>query len=193
MIVSPSRPVAGLVLAAGAGTRFGGPKGLARTDDGTPWVGRAVAALRDAGCVPLLVAVGAAREEVSELLPADAVPVPVADWHEGLSASVRAGLAAAAQTAAVALLITTVDTPELPAAAVRRLCASAASDALARATYAGRPGHPALVGRDHWAALAADLVGDRGAGPYLAAHGAGRIECGDLWSGEDIDIPASTR
>lgn len=194
MIVSPSRAVVGLVLAAGAGTRFGGPKGLARTDDGTPWVVRAVAALRDAGCAPVLVTIGAAADEVARLLPADAVAVPVADWREGLSASVRAGVAAAQDTDAEALIVTTVDTPELPATAVRRLCERAeraGAAVLARATYDGRPGHPALIGRDHWDPLAAGLGGDRGAGGYLAAHGAEPVECGDLWHGDDVDIPPS--
>jgi CTP:molybdopterin cytidylyltransferase MocA len=61
------------------------------------------------------------------------------------------------------------------------------SAALARAVYAGRPGHPVLIGRDHWTALAQTLTGDSGAGAYLSAHDALEVECGDLWSGADID------
>ncbi|MDQ1129857.1 nucleotidyltransferase family protein [Microbacterium sp. SORGH_AS_0888] len=193
MSVSPPPGTAGLVLAAGAGTRFGGPKGLARTPDGTPWLVRAVAALREAGCAPVLVAIGAAQAEVAALVPPGAVTVPVSDWREGLSASVRAGLAAAAETDAAALVVTTVDTPDLPAAAVGRLRGLATSDALARATYGGRPGHPVLIGRAHWSALADGVAGDRGAGPYLAAHGAEAVECGDLWHGDDVDLAARAR
>ncbi|WP_460775485.1 nucleotidyltransferase family protein [Microbacterium sp. GXF7504] len=181
------RPTAGLVLAAGAGTRFGGPKGLARTPDGRPWVGLAVDALRGGGCGPVLVAVGAEADEVGALVLPGVQTVPVADWADGLAATVRAGLAAAAATDAGALLIVTVDTPDLPDAAVHRIRSLAAPDALAQAVYDGRPGHPVLVGRDHWGPLAADLEGDRGAGPYLRAHGAVGVECADLWSGADID------
>jgi CTP:molybdopterin cytidylyltransferase MocA len=186
--MSEQAMTAGLVLAAGAGTRFGGPKGLARDADGVPWVARAVRMLQDAGCAPVLVAVGAAADEVTALVPPGAQAVPVAAWTEGLSASVRAGLDSARASAAVALLIVPVDTPDMPDAAVRRVLSHTRSDALVQATYNGRPGHPVLVGRDHWAALTDDLTGDRGAGPFLRAHGGQRVECADLWSGEDIDV-----
>ncbi|WP_284231814.1 nucleotidyltransferase family protein [Arenivirga flava] len=214
--------VAGLVLAAGAGTRFGGPKGLAHTPDGEAWVARAVRTLRDGGCDPVLVAVGAEADAVSALVPSDAVIVRAADWAEGLSASLLSGLGAwasgsprksravleagplpprhgtaasdepgsgAATTGAPAsaLLIVTVDTPHLPVAAVERMRAHAHEDVLAQAVYRGRPGHPVLIGRRHVAALTAGLAGDRGARPYLVARGALEVECGDLWSGDDLD------
>lgn len=65
---------------------------------------------------------------------------------------------------------------------------------LRRASYDGRPGHPVLVGRDHWEALTAALAapaaeGDRGAGPWLRAAGVEPVECGDLWDGADRDHP----
>jgi hypothetical protein len=44
-----------------------------------------------------------------------------------------------------------------------------------------------LIGREHWAALAQSLSGDRGAGAYLTVHSALAVECGDLWSGADVD------
>lgn len=193
------------MLAAGAGTRFGGPKGLARSVDGEPWVARAVRTLRAGGCDPVLVAVGAEADAVSALVPRDAVIVRVADWAEGLSATLRAGLGAwaggarlgggacepgggsAAGGPASALLVVTVDTPDLPVAAVERMRAHAHEGALAQAVYRGRPGHPVLIGRRHVAGLAASLAGDRGARPHLVAHSALEVECGDLWSGEDVD------
>jgi CTP:molybdopterin cytidylyltransferase MocA len=189
----PRRPadprIVGLVLAAGAGSRFGGPKGLARTADGEPWVARAVRTLQHGGCGDVLVAVGAAAEEVAALVPASATVVLVEDWVEGMSASLRAGLEAAAIRRAEAVVLVTVDTPDLPSAAVRRVLAAAPDreSALVQAVYAGRPGHPVLIGADHSAAAGASLAGDHGARPYLAAHGVVEVECGDLWSGEDID------
>ena len=178
------------MLAAGAGVRFGGPKALAREADGTPWVELAVRMLRAAGCDSVLVALGASAEEARGLVPLDADIVIVQDWPEGLSASLRAGLAAASVLSAEAVLITPVDTPGASPEAAARVISRAGTpfaSALARAVYDGRPGHPVLIGRDHWAALAEMLTGDSGAGAYLTAHGALGVECGDLWSGVDVD------
>ena len=178
------------MLAAGAGTRFGGPKALAREPDGTPWVALAVRMLRDAGCGTVLVALGAAADEARPLVPAGTQVVIVPDWFEGLSASLRAGLRAASALSAGAVLVTPVDTPGATADAAIRVidrAGVARSAVLARAVYSGHPGHPVLIGRDHWTALAESLTGDTGAGAYLSTHDALAVECGDLWSGEDRD------
>lgn len=177
--------VTGIVLAAGAGTRFGGPKGLARSADGTPWVALAARVLRDGGCDDVAVIVGAAAEEVARLVPADARVVVAQDWPDGVSASLRAGLAAA--DGADAVVVLTVDTPDASSDAVARVLASGA--ALAQATYRGAPGHPVAISRAHLGPLAAAVSGDRGARTYLVAHGVVEVECGDLSSGEDIDEP----
>lgn len=180
----------GLVLAAGAGTRFGGPKGLARTADGEPWVARAVRALEDGGCRDVLVAVGAEADAVAALVPAPAAAVRVDAWADGLSATLRAGLAASVSRGADVVVIVPVDTPDLPAEAVARVLDAvrgAPPTALAQAVHGGRPGHPVVVGAGHVAAVIATLTGDRGARPYLAAHAALEVECGDLWSGADVD------
>ncbi|MFH8251681.1 NTP transferase domain-containing protein [Microbacterium sp. B2969] len=182
-----SRDLCGLVLAAGAGTRFGGPKALARMSDGTPWIARAVGTLRDAGCRRIVVTLGAGVDEARSLVPADAEIVFVADWAAGLSASLRAGLIAA--EAAEAAVILPVDTPATPVAAVRRVV-EASPDlmiALVQAVYRGAPGHPVLIGSAHFATLASGISGDVGARPYLRAHGALEVECADLWSGADMD------
>ena len=181
--------VVGIVLAAGAGTRYGHPKALATDADGRGWIARAVETLTDAGCAPVLVVLGARHDEATALVPAAATIVVAADWSEGLSASVRAGLAVAAETAATAALMVPVDVPELPASACIRVSADASAETLRQAAYGGEVGHPALIGRAHWSALAAELAGDRGAGGYLRAHGAALVECGDLWHGRDVDAP----
>lgn len=181
----------GLVLAAGAGTRFGGPKALARTADGEPWLARAVAALRDGGCGDILVALGAGAAEARALVPAGASVVIVPDWQRGLSATIAAGLAAVNERSASSLVIIPVDTPDAPPAAIRRVIAAApavVTRALVQATYAGEPGHPVLIGAEHFAPLAAALTGDRGARGYLIARGATEVSCEDLWSGDDVDI-----
>ncbi len=183
--------VCGIVLGAGVGTRYGYPKGLVIGADGTAWVARAVQALTAAGCTPIFVVLGARHDEVAELVPDAATIVVAADWSEGLSASVRAGLAAAEESAAAAALVIPVDVPELEASACIRVMAEASPDSLRQATYRSEVGHPVLIGRAHWEVLAAALIGDRGAGGYLRAHGADTIECGDLWHGRDVDTPAA--
>ena len=182
----------GVVLAAGGGTRAGGPKGLRAAEDGTPWVVSAVSVLRDAGCSRLLVVTGAWAAAVAKLVPADAEAVDCPDWNAGLSASLRTGLSAAADDpAATAMLLTLVDLPGMPATVAQRVIAAGPVDAasLRRAVVDGRPTHPVLLGREHWQAAAAEAEGDRGAGPYLREHGADQVEVGDLWDGADLDGP----
>jgi nicotine blue oxidoreductase len=181
----------GLVLAAGSGERFGGPKALARDEHGATFVARAVAALVQGGIGVVYVVVGASAESVRAAVPGGARIVEAVDWSEGMSASLRAGLAAVAagNPEAVGVLVMLVDTPDVGPAVVRRLIAHAAPDALARAAYAGRPGHPVLLGRDHWADASAGARGDRGARDYLGANVVHLVECGDIATGIDIDTP----
>lgn len=178
--------VTGIVLAAGAGTRAGGPKALRLDDDGMPWLHRCVAALRAGGCDDVVVVLGADAGRARALCPSDVRIVEAADWAEGLSASLKAGLAAAEGDAAV---ITLVDLPRLPVEAVTRILTPPPGPAtLRRAVYDGRPGHPVLLGRDHWAAAAASAEGDRGASRYLRAQGADEVELAELWDGDDADV-----
>lgn len=189
-MTDPPHPrIAGIVLAAGAGTRYGRPKALVRDESGIAWVARAVAALRAGGCDDVVVVLGAEADRAAALVPATARIAVAPDWAGGLSRSLVAGMNAA--TGADAAMIVPVDTPDLPAAAVARVLAAAPAPrrALVRAFYRGAPGHPALVGADHWAALRAELAGDVGAGPFLARRGATAVECGDLWPGADQDRP----
>jgi len=188
-MAAPAPPrVTGVVLAAGAGRRFGGPKALASDADGTSWVQRAVDALQGGGCDDVIVVLGAGAEEAALLVPPSARVVVAGDWEAGLSRSLTAGLDAAA--GADAVILTPVDTPGLPAAAVTRIRAAGGDDprvALVRATYGGKPGHPVLVGSAHWAGLRARLSGDAGAGAFLTRAGATAVECSDLWDGADHD------
>ena len=178
--------VVGVLLAAGAGRRFGGPKALARDDDGTSWLLRSVQALRP--CDEVVVVLGAEAERAAALLPMSVSRVRADDWAEGMGASLRAGIAALAPTAHDAALVSLVDLTDVDAAVVARLAGSAAGpDVLARASYDGVPGHPVLIGRDHWAGVVETATGDRGARDYLASHEVALVECGDLATGVDVD------
>ncbi|NUT96809.1 MAG: nucleotidyltransferase family protein [Saccharothrix sp.] len=179
--------VAGLLLAAGAGRRFGGPKALV-SHGGALWVDSTLAVLRDAGCAPLVVVLGARADEVRARAGLDGAVVVVNDeWSSGMGSSLRAGLAALEAVDAVVVL--PVDTPGVTVAAVRRFVDLAEPTALARAVYDGAPGHPVLLGRDHWAGVSASATGDAGARDYLREHRAVGVPCDDVADGRDVDRP----
>ncbi len=172
---------AGLVLAAGEGRRFGGPK-APYVLDGERLVDRAVRLLRDAGIDPVVVVLGAWVGDVP-----DADVVVNADWPEGMGSSLRAGLEHLEGLDDVdRVLVTLVDLVGLTPDAVRRVVDMGAD--LAAATYGGERGHPVLFGRLHWAGVAASAVGDRGARAYLAEREVTAVEVGDLASGDDLDV-----
>jgi len=175
--------VAGLVLAAGEGRRFGGPKAPV-VIDGERLVDRAVRVLRDGGCDPVYVVLGAWSGDVP-----DAVMVTNPEWPEGMGSSLRVGLAALEGVPVDAAVVTLVDLPGLTAAAVSRLVE--ADSGIVAATYDGERGHPVRFGREHWAAIAATARGDAGARDYLRTHAdeVHLIEVGDVASGEDLDEP----
>ena len=188
--------VAGLVLAAGGGRRMGRPKALL-SSDGESWLGRAVAALEAGGCLPVVVALGAQAPDALPLVPPGAHVVVVIGWERGVAESLRRGLDAVevASPDAEAVIVTLVDLPGLRAEAVARVGgtggvgqdAGERRSALRQAHYAGTPGHPVLLGREHWGPLRAALRGDVGARDYLAAHGAVAVDCTDLGGGDDVD------
>ena len=181
-------PPVGVLLAAGAGRRAGGPKALRRAADGRPWVVAGVRTLAHGGCSPVIVTVGCRADQVSSALAEEDVDVVrVPDWSTGQAASVRAGLGAAADTGATAAVIHLVDLPDVTAAVVRRVVTGADATSLARAAYDGRPGHPVLIGADHVASVLASLTGDAGARDYLESAGVRLVECGDLAGGDDVD------
>jgi molybdenum cofactor cytidylyltransferase/nicotine blue oxidoreductase len=179
----------GLLLAAGAGSRMGMPKALVRADDGEPWLVRGIRALVDGGCARVTVVLGASAEDAQPLLEGSgATGVVVADWAEGMSASLRAGLAALTVTDSDAVVVTLVDLPDVGPDVVRRLLdPPPGPETLRRASYGGRVGHPVVIGRDHWVGVADETSGDQGARGYLATHGVELVECGDLASGQDVD------
>ncbi|ADP84753.1 nucleotidyltransferase family protein [Pseudofrankia inefficax] len=199
--------VAGLLLAAGAGRRLGRPKALVGWD-GAPLVVRGLRLLDAAGCSPLLVTVGAAADQVVDVVrsaePMGGVEiVRVDDWPEGMGASLRAGLAALAATTAEAVVIALVDQPFVEPDLVRRLIATAAGSpepvpgtatapAAVVAGFGGRPRNPVLLHRAIWPDVARLAQGDVGARAWLRSHPDDVIvvPCDDLGTPEDIDTQA---
>ncbi|CAN5541451.1 nucleotidyltransferase family protein [soil metagenome] len=189
--------VSGLLLAAGAGRRMGGPKALLRDPHGVPYLDRTVGLLLDGGCQRVTVVLGASSAEAVAVLDEagwsadDAVDVVVADdWDERMGASLRTGLRALGDGHADAALVTLVDLPDVDEPVLRRVLGSGSGPAaLVRATYDGRPGHPVLIGRDHWAGVVATAEGDRGARTYFRGHEPVACECADLATGRDLGRP----
>jgi nicotine blue oxidoreductase len=179
--------VAGLVLAAGEGRRYGMPKALVR-HHGRLFVESTVDRLRAAGCARIVVVAGAAADRVRAADLGDAEVVENRDWPTGMGSSLRRGIEALRDEDAVAVM--TVDLPGVTVAAIKRVLARATPAVLAAATYHGKRGHPVLIGRDHWPGVHQVADGDVGARPYLKARPVTEIACEDVADGHDVDRPA---
>lgn len=180
----------GLLLAAGAGRRMGMPKALVEGTDGLPWAVSSVRTLIAGGCSDVVAVIGAQAGDVRALLSDEpATIVEATDWDDGMGSSLRAGLAAIAGSDADAMLLHLVDLPDVGSDVIARLLTHARDDVLARAAYGNGPGHPVLIGRDHWQPIAQEAHGDVGARAYLARHNVTEVDCSDLAVGIDIDDP----
>lgn len=179
--------MAGLLLAAGAGRRFGSPKALVPLD-GKLFVDAAAELLRAAGCDPVVVVLGAQAALVRERAALDGVTVvDNPRWDTGMGSSLQTGLRAVGSADAVVVL--PVDTPGVTVEALHRLMALAEPKALARAVYDGEIGHPVLIGSDHFAGVMSSAAGDQGARDYLKANTVRHVECADVADGADVDRP----
>ena len=189
-----SAGVGGLILAAGAGWRFGSPKQLALLD-GRPLLEHALAAMAAATRVEraVVVVLGCGAEEIRarvELHGAQALIC--ADWEEGQAASLRAGVAALAEQVD-AIVVTLGDQPAIDPRAIDRVVNARTNAAVAlRAGYGGRPGHPVLLERPLFAAVSG-LRGDEGARTLLSGVTAPLIACDGLGSDIDVDTVEQLR
>jgi CTP:molybdopterin cytidylyltransferase MocA len=191
MTGSAADGVVGVVLAGGAGTRLGRPKAAVRFE-GQLLVERAVETLRDAGCAEVVVVLGAEAEQVRSDADLGGVRVVVNEqWTDGMSTSLRAGLAAC--EAAPAAIVVLVDQPGVTPAVVRRLIEtwSAGDRPVVVATYDGAARNPVLFGADVRSDVMASLPGDAGARSWLREHAdlVAAVEVGDVGDSHDIDTP----
>jgi len=172
---------AGLVLAAGAGTRFGPEGKLLSKLDGRPVLEWSVAALCGvAELTRVVVVLGFRAEDIlARVALGRAEPVRCEDWADGQSASLRRGLVAL--DGAERVIVTLGDQPRLTPRVISLFLDEAAGT---RAVYAGRPGHPVLLGPEQVAA-AMSVDGDVGARDLL--RGGPVIEVGHICSGRDVD------
>lgn len=178
--------VAGLLLAAGGGSRLGTPKALVELD-GERLVDRGVRLLDDGGCHPVVVVLGAATVQVR-----GAVVVRNPEWETGMGSSLRVGLLSLPDSAR-AVVIALVDQPLIRPAVVHRLIeAFEGGAAVAVATYGGKPRNPVLISREHVAEVAESATGDVGARSFLRARPEliTEVPCDDVGDPTDIDVPA---
>ena len=180
--------VAGVLLAAGEGSRFGQPKALVEVN-GRTLAGRGAELLRSGGADPILIVTGAAPVRL-----AGTQTVDNPDWRTGMGSSLRAALRALSDAHDVgAVVVALADQPLVGAEAVARLIAAyRAGASVAVAAYDGQPRNPVLLAREHWPEVVATAVGDTGARTFLRARAdlVTRVECGDTGRPDDIDTPA---
>ncbi|GIH68203.1 nucleotidyltransferase family protein [Sphaerimonospora thailandensis] len=177
--------IAGVLLAAGGGSRLGTPKALVEFA-GERLAERGVRLLSEGGCHPVVVVLGAAEIRIS-----GTVAVCNPDWASGMGSSLRVGLGSL-PAAAVAAVIALVDQPLVRPAAVARLIeAFHAGATVAVATYGGAPRNPVLIARGHFTDVCALAEGDVGARPFLRAHPelVTPVPCDDVGDPADVDTP----
>ena len=186
--------VAGVLLAAGEGSRFGRPKALVELD-GQTLAERGVTLLRAGGTDPVLIVTGAAQVEVRP--EHQARTVYNGEWRTGMGSSLRAALRALTELEAGpeigAVVVALADQPLVGAEAVGRLIAAYRAGAgVAVAAYGGKPRNPVLLAREHWPEVIATATGDQGARAFLRARPelVTLVECGDTGRPDDIDTPA---
>jgi CTP:molybdopterin cytidylyltransferase MocA len=180
--------VAGLVLAAGGGTRFGAsPKQLADFC-GRPlveWAVRAQCAVAELSRVVVVLGSHASAIEAAvDFGRAETVVCP--EWERGQAWSLRCGLELLGGGEFEKVVVTLGDAP-LVTPAVIELFVDAPPRS--RAVYGGRPGHPVVLGPEEIAALTSlsSPSGDEGARGLL--RGGRELEVGHLCSGRDVDTP----
>jgi nicotine blue oxidoreductase len=188
--------IAGMVLAAGGGSRFGRPKAEVEVG-GRRLVDLAVESCVVTGLSPVVVVLGAVWLTPTPL--ADSVAddgteiwlVENPDWATGLASSLRAGLEALEGERAVeAVVITLVDTVAVGKEHLRRIGSALSDGATAAvATYLGQPRTPVGLTREVWAEVARSVDGDQGARKWLRANPdlVTDVECADLGPWVDID------
>ncbi len=164
--------VAAVVLAAGRGTRMGGGKLLA-TLDGQPLIRHAVAAALASRARPVVVVTGADADRVGAALAGlDVVLVHNPDHADGMSTSLRVGVAAVADHDVDGALICLADMPRVTAAHLDAVIAAFDPDGDATIvvpTCDRKRGNPVLWGRRHFADIAG-LRGDVGARALIERH-----------------------
>ena len=185
-----NRPVAAIVLAAGASRRLGQPKQLLMLG-GETLLARVIRLANEAGAAPVLAVLGAQHEKIrSAIAMNDAEVLINENWEQGIASSIVEGVKAinAAVPGVSGVLILSCDQPRLAAAHLRGLIGNFNAQpepSIAASSYAGVIGIPAIFPRLLFPDLSA-LSGDKGARALL-----NRPPCpliAQLFEGGEVDI-----
>ncbi len=184
-----------VLLAAGAGSRFGGGKLLAPYR-GRPLIEAALRGLRESPVDEIIVVVGAEGERllsVSSAYGARVVENP--NWSAGMSTSIKVGLSACGPDVRAAV-VALADQPFVGSEAVARLVKAFERGArVAVATYGGHLRNPALFAREVWPLLLRELSGDEGARVIIRRYPelVTEVRCDDVADPADVDTVEDLR
>ncbi|MCA1728036.1 MAG: nucleotidyltransferase family protein [Actinobacteria bacterium] len=187
--------VSAIVLAAGAGSRFGGGKLLAPFG-GRTLIEAVLSGLRGTLVDEIIVVVGARGERLRSISTAyETRIVENPEWAQGMSTSVRAGLRACGPEARAAVVLL-ADQPLVGAEAVGRLVETFENGAeVVVASYGGKPRNPVLFAREVWPLLQREISGDMGARVFLKRHPelVTEVPCDDVADPADVDTVEDLR
>jgi molybdenum cofactor cytidylyltransferase len=192
-VAESERRVATLVLAAGRGTRMGGPNKLLAEVGGKPIVRQAVEAAIASKTRPVVVVTGHEGERVAAALTGlDVKRVHNPNFAEGLSTSLKAGLAAMPADAD-AVVVMLGDMPDVTSALIDKLTQAidpARGALIAVPTRDGRRGNPVVWSRRFFEELS-QLDGDTGARHLIVQNNEAVVEVSvdDEAAFHDIDTP----
>jgi molybdenum cofactor cytidylyltransferase len=166
-----------LILAAGASSRLGHPKQLVRLGNET-LLDRSVRIAREAGCIPVVVVLGAAEDQIRDQCKLqDVLIVSHPDWAQGMGTTLSRGVQAFEDVQGILVM-----TCDMPAVTADHLCTLMASEQVAASSYGGRKGVPAYFPRNQFPQLL-ELKGDVGARELLRFAQEVQLPCGEL----DVD------
>ena len=180
--------VTGLLIAAGGGRRFGGPK-APYVHDGERLVDRGVRLLREAGCQQVIVVLGAWVGEV-----AHATVVINSEWESGQASSLLKGLnSLPGEAERVCVLL--VDQIGMTSEVISRVIES--PEGMVAAGFGDLFSPPLAFTRDHFIPLMKDLRqalsdgkrSDSGARHYFQEAGGLILQVDDLALLDDLDEP----
>lgn len=187
-----ARSIAALVLAAGRSSRMGGPNKLLALLNGKPLVVHAVEAALASRATSVTVVTGHMADAVEDILGGfDVRFAHNLNYAEGLSTSLRRGLAAIPSDAEAAIVLLG-DMPRVTSAIVDRLIEAyepARGQMIVVPTSEGRRGNPVLLSRRFFADLER-VVGDLGARQVIGDYPEAvvEVEIGEA-VGLDLDTP----
>lgn len=203
--VTPSPDFVGILLAAGAGSRYraahtDGPlihKLLAPVQHGRCVAERAAQSLNAVVKQTIAVVYETPRELPDLLRAVGCTIVPAPQSQRGMGLSLAAGAQyvlehTPSEHPPIGCVVSLADMPCIQSATIIALMRHATPDTIVVPTYKGRRGHPVVFGWTFIPELAT-LQGDTGARALLLRYGAIEIECDDAGVLQDIDTPDDLR